>query len=94
MLLGIYLGLVTGAGLAGAAAGALAVTLRGRLWELRRALLLAGWMMGGLALAAPLLAGAGLKVIYDLLLFASFRHLRPPGERGAGPPLGRATPTG
>ncbi len=41
---------------------------------------LAGWMMGGLALAAPLLAGAGLKVIYDLLLFASFRKLRPPEE--------------
>lgn len=43
---------------------------------------LAGWMMGGLALAAPLLAGAGLKVIYDLLLFVSFRHLRPPEEHG------------
>jgi MFS family permease len=43
---------------------------------------LAGWMMGGLALAAPLLAGAGLKVIYDLLLFFSFRRLRPPEERG------------
>jgi hypothetical protein len=39
-------------------------------------------MMGGLALAAPLLAGAGLKVIYDLLLFFSFRRLRPPEERG------------
>jgi MFS family permease len=43
---------------------------------------LAGWMMGGVALAAPLLAGAGLKVVYDLLLFASFRRLRPPEERG------------
>jgi MFS family permease len=42
--------------------------------------MLAGWMMGGLALAAPLLAGAGLKVVYDLLLFASFRRLRPPEE--------------
>ncbi len=47
---------------------------------------LAGAMMGGLALAAPLLAGAGLKVIYDLLLYASFRRLRPPEERGAGEP--------
>ncbi|HYO12201.1 MAG TPA: hypothetical protein VE685_03285 [Thermoanaerobaculia bacterium] len=44
---------------------------------------LAGWMMGRLALAAPLLAGAGLKVVYDLLLFASFRRLRPPEEREA-----------
>lgn len=44
---------------------------------------LAGWMMGGLALAAPLVAGAGLKVVYDVLLFASFRKIRPPEERGA-----------
>lgn len=49
-------------------------------WALGPAL--AGWMMGGLALAAPLLAGAGLKVTYDLLLFFSFRRLRPPEERG------------
>jgi MFS family permease len=44
---------------------------------------LAGWMMAGLSLAAPLLAGAGLKVIYDLLLFVSFRRLRPPEESEA-----------
>jgi len=50
-------------------------------WALGPAL--AGWMMGGLALAAPLLAGAGLKVTYDLLLFFSFRRLRPPEEREA-----------
>ena len=50
-------------------------------WALGPAL--AGWMMGGLALAAPLLAGAGLKVTYDLLLFFSFRRLRPPEERRA-----------
>jgi MFS family permease len=43
---------------------------------------LAGWMMGGLSLGAPLVAGAGLKVTYDLLLFASFRRLRPPEEGG------------
>jgi hypothetical protein len=49
-------------------------------WALGPAL--AGWMMGGLALAAPLLAGAGLKVIYDLLLFSSFRRLRPPEDLG------------
>lgn len=42
---------------------------------------LAGWMMSGLTLAAPLLAGAALKIVYDLLLFASFRRLRPPEER-------------
>jgi MFS family permease len=42
---------------------------------------LAGWLMGGLALGAPLIAGAGLKIVYDLLLYASFRRLRPPEER-------------
>jgi MFS family permease len=41
----------------------------------------AGWLMGGLALGAPLIAGAGLKVVYDLLLYASFRRLRPPEEQ-------------
>lgn len=44
---------------------------------------LAGWMMDGLALGAPLVAGAGLKLVYDLLLWASFRRLRPPEERRA-----------
>ncbi|HEX5758836.1 MAG TPA: MFS transporter, partial [Thermoanaerobaculia bacterium] len=42
---------------------------------------LGGWAMQGLGLAAPLLAGAGLKIVYDLLLYASFRRLKPPEER-------------
>jgi MFS family permease len=42
--------------------------------------ILGGWMMSGVSLAAPLIAGAGLKVIYDLLLWVSFRRLRPPEE--------------
>jgi MFS family permease len=41
---------------------------------------LGGWAMQALGLAAPLLAGAGIKIVYDLLLFASFRRLRPPEE--------------
>jgi hypothetical protein len=45
----------------------------------------AGWLMGGLALGVPLVAGAGLKVVYDLLLYASFRRLRPPEEREEQP---------
>lgn len=44
----------------------------------------AGWFMGGVALATPLFLGAGLKITYDLLLWASFRRLRPPEEGGAG----------
>jgi MFS family permease len=42
----------------------------------------AGLFMAGASLAAPLLAGAGMKVAYDLLLWRAFRHLRPPEERG------------
>jgi MFS family permease len=55
--------------------------------------MLAGWMMGGLALAAPLLAGAGLKVVYDLLLYGSFRRLRPPEERDPPQPAAAALAT-
>jgi len=40
----------------------------------------AGIFMSGLSLATPLFAGAGLKVAYDLLLYASFRKLPPPEE--------------
>ena len=52
----------------------------------------AGWAfgppLGGLAmsaagLGAPLVIGAGLKIVYDVALFASFRHVRAP-EEGAG----------
>jgi MFS family permease len=32
-------------------------------------------------LATPLVLGAALKIAYDLLLYRSFRHLRPPEER-------------
>jgi hypothetical protein len=42
---------------------------------------LAGASMAGLSLAAPLVAAAAVKVAYDLLLYASFRGLRPPEER-------------
>lgn len=43
--------------------------------------LLAGVAMQHLSLAAPLLLGSGLKIVYDLLLFAAFRRERPPEER-------------
>lgn len=41
----------------------------------------AGALMQGVSLAVPLLAGAGLKIAYDVLLWRAFRHLRPPEER-------------
>jgi len=40
----------------------------------------AGYAMSGLALASPLFLGAGTKIAYDLLLYFSFRHLKPPEE--------------
>jgi len=43
--------------------------------------LAAGALMQRVSLAAPLLVGAGVKIAYDLLLWASFRNLRPPEER-------------
>jgi predicted MFS family arabinose efflux permease len=42
----------------------------------------AGALMRGLSLSAPLVLGPGLKVVYDLLLYRTFRHLRPPEEQG------------
>lgn len=44
----------------------------------------AGLMMRGLALGAPLVIGAGMKIAYDFLLYAAFRGQRPPEERGDG----------
>jgi predicted MFS family arabinose efflux permease len=41
----------------------------------------AGLLMRGTSLAAPLLVGSGMKIAYDLLLFAAFRRRRPPEER-------------
>jgi hypothetical protein len=40
----------------------------------------AGFLMQGVALATPLLVGAAMKIGYDLLLWKSFRDLRPPEE--------------
>ena len=44
---------------------------------------IAGLVMQHVALAAPLVIGASLKVAYDLLLYFSFRHLKTPEERPA-----------
>ncbi len=41
----------------------------------------AGMLMSSASLATPLLAGAAMKVAYDLLLYAAFRRHRPPEER-------------
>ncbi len=41
----------------------------------------AGAAMTELALASPLFLGAGVKIAYDLLLFFSFRRIKPPEEQ-------------
>jgi len=41
----------------------------------------AGALMQHVAFSAPLVLGGGMKIVYDLLLYRSFRHLKPPEER-------------
>jgi MFS family permease len=43
----------------------------------------AGLFMQKIAFSAPLLLGGGLKIVYDILLWRAFRHVRPPEEKGA-----------
>jgi predicted MFS family arabinose efflux permease len=40
----------------------------------------AGLLMQGLSLASPLVIASGMKIGYDLLLYAAFRNLKPPEE--------------
>jgi hypothetical protein len=47
---------------------------------------LAGLVMQNVVLAAPLLIGGGIKIVYDIVLYQSFRHLRPPEENPVGQP--------
>jgi predicted MFS family arabinose efflux permease len=35
-----------------------------------------GWIMQGLSMGAPFVLGGGLKIVYDLLLYATIRHIR------------------
>jgi MFS family permease len=46
--------------------------------------LFAGVLMEGTSLAAPFLVGAGMKIAYDLVLYAAFRGTRP-AEEGPAP---------
>jgi MFS family permease len=42
---------------------------------------IAGALMQGVSLATPLFVGAAMKIGYDLMLWRSFRELKPPEER-------------
>jgi MFS family permease len=44
----------------------------------------AGLFRGVLAASGPIFAGAGLKIAYDVLLYVSFRNLKPPEEQKHG----------
>jgi MFS family permease len=44
----------------------------------------AGLLMDEAALMLPLVVGAGLKILYDILLYLGFRRVRPPEENGSG----------
>jgi MFS family permease len=37
---------------------------------------LTGWIMQSVALGAPFVLGGGLKIVYDLLLYITFRHVK------------------
>jgi hypothetical protein len=37
---------------------------------------LTGFVMQGLSLTAPFFLGAGLKIVYDLWLYATIRHMK------------------
>jgi MFS family permease len=41
----------------------------------------AGLFMQRIAFSAPLLLGGGLKIVYDVLLWRAFRHVKPPEEK-------------
>ncbi len=45
-----------------------------------------GWAFSVAALGLPFFIAGGLKVVYDLLIFLSFRGLRPPEEQGHAAP--------
>jgi MFS family permease len=42
---------------------------------------IAGLVMQNVVLAAPLFIGGGMKIVYDIVLYRSFRHVRPPEEK-------------
>jgi hypothetical protein len=44
----------------------------------------AGLLTLGVSPAVPLVAGAALKIAYDIALWRAFRHIRPPEEGGGG----------
>jgi MFS family permease len=46
---------------------------------------IAGWVMQGVALGAPLLIGAGLKIVYDVALYVTIRNVQPADRHDKAP---------
>src|SRR5262249_49223988 len=59
-------------------AGGLTNLSRNVFWAVASGL--SGVLMQTLTLSAPLIAGGGLKIGYDILLYWKFRHIKPPEE--------------
>jgi len=52
---------------------------RNVFWALASAV--GGALMQGVTFSAPLVAGGGIKIAYDILLFRKFRGIKPPEEQ-------------
>jgi MFS family permease len=66
---------------------AASVTTVPRSWASAASPLLAGYLLSLSTFGWPLIAAGGLKILYDLLLLAYFRNVRPP-EEAPPPPRG------
>jgi MFS family permease len=53
--------------------------------------LFAGYLLGVSTFGWPLVVGGAVKIVYDLALLASFRHIRPPEEMRASEAGAEAT---
>ena len=53
---------------------------RNAMWAAGSAV--SGLLMQSVVFSAPLIAGGGIKIAYDVLLYRKFRHLKPPEEKG------------
>jgi hypothetical protein len=50
-----------------------------------------GWLMQGVAIGAPFVLGGGLKIIYDVALYLTFRHVELREAPGGAQNTGRST---
>jgi hypothetical protein len=77
--LGIVESLADGSPVATSTASAVTHVVRLGAWAAGP--LLGGLLLTGAPLVASLIVGAGLKIVYDLLLYSAFRRIEPPEER-------------